>query len=108
MISEPQSTQRVRIAREVHEKLLMARISQLILDVQELLMAPDGFLSGSPHRGVLKRSLTLRTYSAFSLIKEYLLVCVCLRPSAVNCAAEPVPIKYVEHYRAQTWKGNGI
>jgi hypothetical protein len=74
---------------------------------QELPITPDGIPSGSPAlrealsdpelrdlralRGVLKRSSTLRTYSAFSLIKEYLLVCVCLRPSAANCAAEPVP-----------------
>ncbi len=91
MISEPQRTQRVRIAREFQEEHLMARISQLILALQELLLAPDRLLSGSPLRGVLKRSWTLRTYSTFSLIKEYLLVRVCLRPSAANCVAEPVP-----------------
>ena len=84
MLFEPQSTQRVRIAKGFHEEHLMARMSKLIPALQDLLMELDSFLSGSPLRGALKRFSTLRTYSAFYLIKNYFRVCVCLRPTAVN------------------------
>jgi hypothetical protein len=94
MLFEPQSTQRtqrMRIAEGLHEEHLMTRISKLILVLQDLLMAPDGILSGYPLRGALEQSSTLRNYTFFlwsKTVSASAFVCGRLR---LICRAKPVP-----------------
>jgi hypothetical protein len=91
MIFEPQRTQTMRIAKGIHEEHPMARMSKLILALQDLLMEPDSSYRAPRFAGsssdlrlceLTQRSIWLKTTSGSAF------VCGRLR---LICRTEPVP-----------------